>query len=218
MNSDSDLVIRYGPQLLSGLLYTIYICGLANLIAIGLGLAVALLQGLPAFPVRWLCRSYIALMRGTPILIQLFLLYYGGPSVGLRLDAVTAGIIGLSAYGGAYFAEVFRAGFQSIPRGQIEAARILGMSSAQIVRRIQIPQMLVLIIPPAVNQVIVITKESAVLSIITVPELTKVTIRMVSETFVIIEPYIALAALFWILIEVISRLGSALERRMTRYL
>jgi len=218
MGSDSDLLIRYGPQLLSGLFYTVYICGLANLIAIGLGLAVALLQGLPTFPMRWLCRSYIALMRGTPILIQLFLLYYGGPSVGLRLDAVTAGIIGLSAYGGAYFAEIFRAGFQSIPRGQIEAARILGMSSAQIVSRIKIPQMLVLIVPPGVNQVIIIVKESAVLSIITVPELTKVTIRMVSETFVIIEPYIALAALFWILIEAISWLGSALERRMTRHL
>jgi polar amino acid transport system permease protein len=157
-------------------------------------------------------------MRGTPILVQLFLLYYGGPAFGVRLEAITAGIIGLTVYGGAYFAETFRAGFQSIPKGQIEAARILGMSSAQIVKHIKIPQMLVLIIPPGINQVIILVKESAVLSIITVPELTKVTVKMASETFVIIEPYIALAALFWLIIELISRLGSMLERRMTKYL
>ena len=188
MGLDPGLLMRYGPQLMSGLVYTVCVCGIANLIAIGVGLIIALLQNLPVLPVRKLCRGYIALVRGTPILVQLFLLYYGGPSIGARLDAVTAGVIGLSAYGGAYFAEIFRAGFQSIPRGQIEAARVLGMSSAQIVRRIKLPQMLVLIIPPSVNQVIIIIEKLAVLSIITVPELTKVTIRIVSETFVIIEP------------------------------
>jgi polar amino acid transport system permease protein len=218
MDFDPSLYVRYGPLILRGFAHTLAICAVANLLALTLGLIIGLLHNVPFAPLRWLCRVYIDVMRGTPLLVQLFLLYYGGPSIGITLEPVMAGIVGLSLYGGAYFAEIFRAGFQSVPKGQVESARVLGLTSAQIVRRIKIPQMLVLIIPPGINQVIILVKESALLSIITVPELTKATIRMVSETFVIVEPYIALAALFWILVEVISRLGSALERRMTRYI
>jgi polar amino acid transport system permease protein len=208
---------QYGPQLLSGLLYTVCICAIANVMAIALGVLVASLQRLPLPPIRWACRGYIELLRGTPILIQLFILYYVGPLWGIRLDAIYVGILGLGIYGGAYFAEIFRAGFQSIPKGQIEAARLLGMSTRQIVMRIEIPEMLTLIIPPSVNQVIGLVKESAALSIITVPELTKVTVQIVSETFQIVPPYVALAVLFWILVEAIARAGRTLERRMTGY-
>lgn len=206
---------HYGHQILGGLAYTVLTSACATVLAIVLGFVIAVLGGLPPRVVRAVCRAYIEFMRGTPILIQLFLLYYVGPSVGIRLDALTAGILGLAANGGAYFAEIFRAGFESIPRGQIEAARILRLSEMQIVTRIKVPQMLVLILPASINQVIILIKESSILSILTVPELTKVTIMIVNESFSILPPYITLALLFWLLIELVSRLGRSLERRIS---
>ena len=216
MSFDVDLVVRYGPLLLAGLWTTVYICALASLLAVAAGLAVAVLYSLPLGPVKLLCRTYVEAMRGTPILVLLFILYYGGPSIGLTLDAEPVGIIGLGIYGGGYFAEIFRAGFQSIPSGQIEAARMLGIPRRMIVARIQIPQMLTLIIPPSTNQEIILVKESALLSIITVAELTKNTTQMVNETFAVVEPYIAVAVLYWLIIEGIAFAGGALERRFSR--
>ncbi len=215
MSFDVDILFRYGPLLLSGLWTTVYVCALASLLAVAAGLAVALLHSLPFHPVKLLCRAYIEVMRGTPILILLFILYYGGPSIGLTLDAEPVGIIGLGFYGGGYFAEIFRAGFLSIPPGQIEAARMLGIPRRMIVARIQIPQMLTLIIPPSTNQVIILVKESALLSIITVAELTKNTTQMVNETFAVIEPYVAVALLYWLIIEGIALVGGFLERRFS---
>lgn len=209
-----ELYAEYGPLLLSGLITTAYICALAALIGIGVGLGIALLSASPFPPLRWLCRAYIEIMRGTPILILLFILYYGGPDIGLRLPAETVGIVGLGVYIGAYFAEIFRSGFQSIPPGQIEAARIMGLSPAQIVTRIKLPQMLVLIVPPSVNQIIILIKESALLSVITVAELTKNTTQMVNETYAVVEPYIAVALLYWLLIEGVAHLGRVVEQRI----
>jgi polar amino acid transport system permease protein len=218
MDASIDFVTRYGPDFLSGLGYTLYISAFGSAIGIVIGFFVALLRGLPVPPLQWACRAYIEVLRGTPILIQLFIIYYVGPSFGLTLSAVTVGIVGLGIYGGAYFAEIFRSGFLSVPKGQVEAARMVGLSSAQILWRIKVPQMLVLIIPPAINQVIILVKESAVLSIITVPELTKVTSRIVNETFAIVGPYLVMALLYWGIIEATSRLGTLLERKLTRYL
>ena len=213
MSFDIGIVFRYGPLLLSGLWTTTYICALASLLAVVAGLAVAVLHSVPFHPVKLLCRAYIEVMRGTPILILLFIVYYGGPSIGLTLDAEPVGILGLGFYGGGYFAEIFRAGFQSIPPGQIEAARMLGIPRRMIITRIQIPQMLTLIIPPSTNQMIILVKESALLSIITVAELTKNTTQMVNETFAVIEPYVAVALLYWLIIEGIAYAGGFLERR-----
>jgi polar amino acid transport system permease protein len=170
---DTDTIARYGPLLLTGLGTTLRVCALASVIALLAGLGLALLLRARLLVVRAAARSYVEVMRGTPILVILFLLYYGGPSFGLVLEAEPVGILGLGFYGAAYFAEIFRAGFESIPKGQLEAARMVGLSRRQIVYRIQVPQMLGLIVPPAVNQVIILVKESAVLSIITVAELTK---------------------------------------------
>lgn len=212
---DFDMIARYAPLLLQGLWATVYITALASVIAIGLGLAVSLLNATPFRAVRWLCRIYIEAMRGTPILIILFIIYYGGPSIGFTFDAEPTGIIGLGIYGGGYFAEIFRAGFQSIPKGHIEAAQMLGIPASRIITRIKIPQMLTLIIPPVTNQVILLLKESAVLSIITVAELTKNTTGMVAETFAVVEPYVMVALLYWAVVEGISFLGRYLERKIS---
>jgi len=210
---DGDLILRYGPLLLQGFWTTLRLCLAACLLALGLGLVLALLLRAPFRALRALVRAYIETLRGLPILVILFLLYYGGPSIGLLLDAEPVGILGLGFYGAAYFAEIFRAGFASIPRGQIEAARMLGLRRLQIVRRIELPQMAALVTPPATSQIIILVKESAVLSIIAVDELTKSATRMANETFAVVEPFLAIALLYWLLIEAISRGGQWLERR-----
>ena len=211
---DTDMIARYGPLLLAGLVTTLRVCALASVIALLAGLGLALLLRARLLVVRAAARTYVEVMRGTPILVILFLLYYGGPSFGLVLDAEPVGIFGLGFYGAAYFAEIFRAGFELIPKGQLEAARMVGLTSRQVVYRIQIPQMLGLIVPPSVNQVIILVKESAVLSIITVAELTKNATQMANETFAVVEPYLAVAVLYWVLIEVIACSGRWIERRV----
>jgi polar amino acid transport system permease protein len=183
-----------------------------------LGLVIALAQRYGPRPLTWLIQAYIEIIRGTPFLVQLFVLYYGGPLLGLRLDALPAGIIGLTIYGSPYFAEIFRSGFLAVPLGQIEAARAIGMSEPVIVFRILLPLGLVSALPALVNFSIILTKETVILSVITVPELMYQVQRMSTETFRYLEANLVLALFFWALVETISRVGRRLETRITKHL
>ena len=213
-----SLFAQYGPLLLKGFGITI-LCWAFGTIAGGLlGLLIALVERQGPRPVRVLIRAYIEVIRGTPFLVQLFILYYGGPFIGLRLDAVPAGLIGLTIYGSPYFAEIFRSGFNAVPPGQIEAARAIGMAEGTIIRRVLLPMALVSALPALVNFAIILTKETVILSIVTVPELMYQVNRMGAETFAFLESTLALALGFWLLVEVISRAGRRLERRITRHL
>lgn len=215
---DISLLIQYGPALLRGFGITILCWGAGCLIGMVLGFVLMLLRQIPVKPLRWIIRAYIEVIRGTPFLIQLFLLYSGGPSIGLRLEATTAGILGLGIYGSAYFAEIFRAGYQAVPKGQVEAALSLGMSYGSILRRVIVPAMLVSTIPAIVNMMAILTKETVVLSIITVPELMYEMQTMAAETFATFETILGMALFYWLLVEVVSRLGRRLEARVTRFL
>ena len=208
----------YGPMLLRGFGVTIF-CWLAGtVLGTLLGLLVALAQRYGPRPLRWLLQVYIEVIRGTPFLVQLFVLYYGGPLIGLRLDALSAGLLGLTVYGSPYFAEIFRSGFNAVPIGQIDAARAIGMAEPSIVRRILLPLGLVSALPALVNFSIILTKETVILSIITVPELMYQVQRMSTETFRYLEANLVLALFFWGLVETISRAGRRLETRITRHL
>ena len=209
---------RYAPSLLSGFGVTI-LCWLAGS-AIGLvsGFAVALLQRLPFAPLQWLLRALIEIIRGTPFLVQLFLIYSGGPFIGLRLEATTAGILGLGVYSSAYFAESFRAGFAAVPPGPVEAAVSLGMTRFDILWRIMLPPMLAATLPSIVNLMIILSKETVVLSIITVPELMYQMQTMAAETFTAFNAIFAMAIFYWLLVEAISRLGARAEKRVTQFL
>lgn len=186
------------------------------------GLAIALALGLPvalALRSRWIllsvpARLYVELMRGAPLVILLFLAYYGGPAIGLVLTAPAAGIAGLGLYGAGYFAEIYRAGLNAVPPGEIEAARMLGLSRAQVFVHIQLPGALRLILPPGTGQAINLLKESAVLSVITVPELTKTAGEIANLTFSAVTPYLIAALLYWAAVETLARTGRAAERRL----
>lgn len=215
---DLGVLQQYGPMLLRGFGVTVACWLLGTVFAMALGLLIALIQRHAPRPVRWLIQIYIEVIRGTPFLVQLFVLYYGGPLVGLRLDALPAGLLGLTIYGSPYFAEIFRSGFRAVAPGQIEAARAIGMTEAAIIRRILLPLGLVSALPALVNFSIILTKETVILSIITVPELMYQVSRMSTETFRYVEANLVLALFFWALVETISRLGRRFERRVTRHL
>jgi len=215
---DLSLYITYWPVLLKGLFFTLYVCSIGILIALMGGL---LLYGISRIGLRittFIYSVYLNIFRGTPLLVQVYLVYYGGPFVGVDLSEVQVGIIGLGMYGAAYFAEIYRSGFASVPKGHLEAAYDLGYSRRQILIHIQLPQMLGLIIPPGINQTIILIKESAILSIITVPEITTAAITMATQTFTIVEPYLFLAVTYWAITFVVAKIGQWCENRATIHL
>ncbi|MBP1860513.1 amino acid ABC transporter permease [Rhizobium herbae] len=159
----------------------------------------------------------VEILRGTPFLIQIFLLYYGGPFIGLALDPVPAGLMGLTVYGAAYYSEIFRSGFAAIPVGHIEAAQCVGLTQGQIIRRILLPEMTMLVLPPSVNMAVIILKETAILSIITVPELTLTVSAIGSQQYAFVESLFLLALIYWALVEAAGRLGHLAETRLSRY-
>lgn len=215
---DFHLFIEYWPLLLKGIGYTLYVCLGALLIGLIGGLALSLFYQIQNPITRFIYRFYVTIFRGTPLLVQLFLVFYGGPFIGLKFSAIEVGIWGLGLYGCAYFSEIYRAGFESVPKGHIEAAFDLGFSPTQVFFHIRLPQMFGLIMPAMLNQTILLVKESAVLSIVTVPEMTTSAVKMSTETFSVIEPYLFLAVCYWLITFLISKASMAFERYTTRYL
>jgi polar amino acid transport system permease protein len=212
------ILSQYWPNILSGFLVTMGTWAVAVALGMALGFVIAVLQ---LFGGRWLravLRVYIEVLRTTPFLIQLFVLYYGGPSVGLELSPIAAGIVALAVYGSAYFAESFRSGFMSVPRGHVEAAESLGLSRLATVWRVQLPQMLVIITPALVNLIIILSKETAVLSVVTVPELTAVLTQIGTEQFSYVETTLVLCICYLLLIGATERLGRWAEMRVSRYM
>jgi polar amino acid transport system permease protein len=215
---DPNIITDHLGDIGSGFLVTLGTWSSGVVLGIALGMLIAVAQVFGNRFVRAPLRVFIELIRSTPFLVQLFLVYYGGPSFGLSLDPIPAGILGLGVYGSVYFAEIFRSGFESVARGQLEAADCLGITRLQCIWRIQVPQMLVIILPALVNMITVLCKETAVLSIITIPELTMVLTGIGSETFAFVETLLMLCIGYLILVEACSRLGMLLETRVGRFM
>ncbi len=153
------------------------------------------------------CAAYVWLLRGTPFLSQLFIVYFGLPALGLRLSALEATVVSLAFYSAAYFCEIFRAGWAAIPRGQIEAAHAFGMPGAARFLHIELPQALAFTLPLLANQLILVIKESAVASIITVPELTMTTSNVIASTYSYVIPYALLICSYWLLTQAVAWLA-----------
>ncbi|MDY7560013.1 amino acid ABC transporter permease [Pseudomonas sp. 10B1] len=215
---DPRIITDHLSEIGDGFLVTLGTWSAGVVLGVLLGMLIAIAQLFGNKLIRAPLRVFIEMIRSTPFLVQLFLVYYGGPSFGLNLDPIPAGILGLGIYGSVYFAEIFRSGFESVAHGQLEAADCLGISKMQCIVRIQIPQMLVIILPALVNMVSVLCKETAVLSIITIPELTMVLTGIGSETFAFVETLLVLCIGYLVLVEMCSRLGMFLEVRVGRFM
>ncbi|RUM23380.1 amino acid ABC transporter permease [Rhizobium vallis] len=217
MTFDINVLIGQWPAIVSGAGVTIMIWILGTIAAAVIGFLMAVARQYGGMLIDKALGAVVAILRGTPFLIQIFLVYYGGPFVGLDLDPLPAGLIGISIYGAAYFSEIFRSGFQAVPKGHIEAGECVGLTQAQIVRRILLPEMTMLVLPPSVNMVVILMKETAVLSIITVPELTATLSAIGSQQYAFVEALSALALFYWVLVELTGWLGNLAETKLSRF-
>jgi polar amino acid transport system permease protein len=215
-NIDPDWYARWAPYILDGTWTTLLICVSSIFLATGLALVGAIAR-LSRFAVVYAVSSlYVSLVRGTPLLVQLYFVYFGLPEVGIILDGVTAGIIALGFNYGAYMTEIFRAGLQAVPRGQREAAQALGMRESLILRRIVLPQAIRIVIPAIGNEFIAMIKDSALVSTISVTELLWRARRVGTREFQTLQAMLLAALVYWVLTIVFSYFQERLERRMAR--
>src|SRR5579864_6657499 len=205
---------KYLPLLLRGAAVTVELSVLAMALAVVAGLVVVLVRLYAPVPLSWLARAYVEVIRGTPLLIQLFLIYYGLPEIGIRLNPFLAGIVGLGLNYAASESENYRAGIQSIPRGQTEAAHALGMNRSQILRHVILPQALRVVIPPVTNDFIAMFKDSSIVSVITMVELTKVYGMLAMSTYDYIGLGLMTAGIYFALSYPASLLADWLERKL----
>ncbi|MCX7625901.1 MAG: amino acid ABC transporter permease [Candidatus Sumerlaeaceae bacterium] len=212
-----ELIAKFLPLFAKGTWLTIEISVLSMLLASLLGLILALLR---VYGPRWIAALvvvYVEFMRGTPLLIQLFFIYYGLPQlpyVGIELPSITAAILGVGLNYAAYEAEIYRSGFMAVPRQQIEAALVLGLSRRQAIRYVVLPQALRLVIPPITNDFVALFKDTSIVSILAISELT-MTFRAASQaTGRYVEFAVVTALIYFLLAYPLSRLARRLEKRV----
>src|SRR6185503_2592831 len=204
----------YAPgPLLIGLWMTLKISALALVFALVLGLVAGLGRVASNPAARNLAATYVEIIRGTPLLVQIFIMYFFIGTV-LELSPFTAGVAALAVFTGAYVAEIGRAGIEAVPRGQMEAARSLGMSYAQAMRHVILPQALRKTLPPLAGQFINLIKDSALVSVIAITDLTKAGREIVSSTFTPFEVWFTVALMYLVLTGSLSLLVRRLERRL----
>ncbi|GBR68641.1 amino acid ABC transporter permease [Gluconobacter kanchanaburiensis] len=210
-------VVHIMPRLLRACGVTLEISMAALLMATCLGLGIALGRLSSIRAVSLAAWGYVWILRGTPLLLQLFAVYYAVPRTGFRLDPWSAGILTLGLNSAAYFSEIFRAAIQSIPAGQAEAAAAVGLAPLQILRRIILPQALRPALPPFVGQAITLIKNSSLVSVIAVPDLMLTAQSIYSVTFRVTEVMVATGILYLAITTVLQIAQAWIERRLSYY-
>lgn len=205
------------PRLLRACGVTLEISMAALLMATCLGLCIALARLSSVRAISLLAWGYVWILRGTPLLLQLFAVYYAVPQSGFRLDPWSAGILTLGLNSAAYFSEIFRAAIHSVPSGQAEAAAAVGLAPFQIMRRIVLPQALKPALPPYVGQAITLIKNSSLVSVIAVPDLMLTAQSIYSVTFKVTEVMVATGILYLAITTVLQIAQAWIERRLSYY-
>ena len=205
------------PLLWACLTFTIPLTILSFALGLALGLASALIRLFGPRPVAGVVRFYVWIIRGTPLLVQLFLIFYGLPSVGILLDAFPAALIGFTLNIGAYTSEVIRAAISSVPKGQWEASFSIGMNWSQAIRRTVLPQAARVAVPPLSNTFISLVKDTSLAAAITVPEMFQTAQRIVAVTYEPLILYVEAALIYLAISSVLSTLQGRLEGRLSRY-
>jgi ectoine/hydroxyectoine ABC transporter permease protein EhuD len=211
-----DFVAQILPYLLVGAMTTIELTIVSMALALVAGLALALMRLSRSPLLRSLSGAYIEIIRGTPLLVQLFIIYYGLPQYGIRLEAFTAGVIGLSINYSAYLAEVYRAGILAIDKGQWEAGGSIGLSRAALLQHVIIPQAARIVLPPVGNYFISMLKDSALVSTISIVELMRAAQLRVAITFRAMDIYLVTALIYLLMSYPCSVLIRYFERRASR--
>jgi glutamine transport system permease protein len=202
------------PSLLSGLSVTIELAVISLILAVILGIILGIFSISTSKILKSIATAYIYIIRGTPLMIQALFLYFGvGQALNIQFDPVVAGIITLTANASAYMAEIFRGGIQAIDVGQMEAARSLGLSYSKAMRKVILPQAVKIMIPSILNQFIVTLKDTSILTVISVRELTESGKIIIARNYKSLEMYAILACMYFIIITALTLVSSYVERR-----
>jgi L-cystine transport system permease protein len=211
-----ELLHEAAPVMLKGAGYTLVFAVAAMVGGLVLGFPTAVMRILPWKLLRWPANVYVSLMRGTPLLVQMFVIYYGLPSVGIEFTPVTAGILALSLNAGAYLSESLRGAILSIHTGQWSASYSLGLGYGQTLRHVVMPQALRIAVPSMSNTLISLIKDTSLVSVITMTELMLSTKEVIATTFRPLPLYLAAAVIYWILSLAFEQLQRFAEQRLNR--
>lgn len=204
------------PFLLKGAYYTLLVTVVSMFFGLIIGLVVAIARLKGNWLVRGIARVYVSVIRGTPLLVQIFIVYYGVVDYGITLGPLTAAYVALSINVGAYLSETFRGAIQSIPKGQTEAAYATGMTGWMTMRRIILPQAARVAIAPMGNTFIGMLKETALVSAITVTELLRSAQLLIAQYYVYMPFFVGIAAMYWIMSAVFSAILNAVEKQLSK--
>lgn len=209
-----DIITAAFPYLFKGLLVTLHIFVIAIILGFMIGLIMALFRLAPIKILNWIAKIFVDAIRGTPFLVQLYFIYFGINSLNwISFNNTTAGIITVGINAGAYFAEIIRAGIQSIDKGQTEAARSLGLTGVQNMRYIILPQAFRRMLPTITNQSIISLKDTSLLSIIGIADLTQQGQIQTAATFEAFKIWLTVGVMYFVIIYLLSLLSNFLERR-----
>ncbi|MBH4010593.1 amino acid ABC transporter permease [Pseudomonas aeruginosa] len=203
------------PFLLQGAMYTVLFAAVSMVLGLILGFSVAVVRVTKVPVVSQIAAVYVSAFRGTPLLVQIFVLYYGLPSVGIEFTPVTAGILALTLNVAVYLSESMRGAILGIDKGQWEAGLSVGLTWGQTLWNIITPQALRLAVPSLSNSLISLIKDTSLISVITVTELMLATKEVIAETFQPLPLYLAAAGIYWLLSALFERVQKALENRLT---
>ena len=213
-----SLMIEALPSLLwACLLFTVPLTLLSFALGLAVGFLAAVTRLFAPWPLAAVVRFYVWIIRGTPLLVQLFLIFYGLPSVGIVLDAFPAALIGFTLNVGAYTSELIRAVLLAVPKGQWEAAYSIGMTWPQAMRRTILPQATRIAVPPLSNTFISLVKDTSLAAAITVPELFRAGQRIVATSYEPLILYVEVALIYLAVSSLLSMLQGRLEKRLARY-
>lgn len=213
---DIDLIVKSMPLLLKGALYTVELSLGGMIFGLLIGFVIALMRLSPNRALQTLARIYVSFIRGTPLLVQLFVIYYGLAQFGLRLDPIPSALIGLSLNVGGYTGEILRAAIGSVDKGQWEAAQSLGLTLSQTMLRVILPQAARVALPPLGNSFIALVKDTSLAATIQVPELFRQAQLITARTFQIFTMYLTAALLYWLISTALAWLQHRLEIRYSR--
>ncbi len=210
------LLREAAPVMLTGALYTV-IFALASMVGgLALGFPAAVMRLSPWALLRWPASLYVSIMRGTPLLVQIFVIYYGLPSIGIQFSPVTAGVLALSLNAGAFLSESLRGAIGSINPGQWRASFSLGLGYWQTLQHVVLPQAMRVAVPSMSNTLISLIKDTSLVSVITMTELMLSTKEVIATTFRPLPLYIAAALIYWCMSLGFEALQKVLERRLNR--
>ncbi|OFI46420.1 amino acid ABC transporter permease [Floricoccus penangensis] len=204
------------PQLLSGLNTTLQVFAITLILSIPLGMIVAFLLRVKFFPVRLLTNIYVWLMRGTPLLVQLIIIFYALPMVGITLNRMPAAILAFVLNYAAYFAEIFRGGLQAIPKGQIEAAEVLQLNKWQTARFVVLPQVVKIVLPSIFNEIINLVKDSSLVYVVGLGDLLRAG-KIAMSRDVTLVPMIVVSLIYLVLIGLLTLLSKRIEKKFDFY-